>query len=171
MCASTTQTRKDARRLCSGQMLCFAWITTRRLVRGSLGLPWRQPHLADTFVVVIDHHQQPEDFADLLLSDPSTGATAELIYRLALAWGMADDIHADMVACLYCGLITDTGSFRFPFSHPQNPRHGRAFVGDRHGPQQGAQLDLRRLPPRPNPPHPTHWAKSSRSSRNTRAPL
>ena len=65
-------------------------------------------------MVVIDHHQQPEDFADLLLSDPSTGSTAELIYRLALAWGMADEIHADMASCLYCGLITDTGSFRFP---------------------------------------------------------
>ncbi len=66
------------------------------------------------YVVVIDHHQQPEDFADLLLSDPSTGSTAELIYRLALAWSMADDIDADMASCLYCGLITDTGSFRFP---------------------------------------------------------
>ena len=74
---------------------------------------------ADTFVVVIDHHQQPEDFADLLLSDPTTGSTAELIYRLALAWGMADDIHADMASCLYCGLITDTGSFRFPSVTPE----------------------------------------------------
>ena len=74
---------------------------------------------AGTYVVVIDHHQQPEDFADLLLSDPSTGSTAELIYRLTLAWDMADDLHADMASCLYCGLITDTGSFRFPSVTPK----------------------------------------------------
>ena len=74
---------------------------------------------AGTYVVVVDHHQQPEDFANLLLSDPSTGSTAELIYRLTLAWDMADDLHADMASCLYCGLITDTGSFRFPSVTPQ----------------------------------------------------
>ena len=82
-----------------------------------------------TYVVVIDHHQQPEEFADLLLSDPSTGSTAELIYRLTLAWDMADDIHADMASCLYCGLITDTGSFRFPSVTPQTHAMAAHLLG------------------------------------------
>ena len=82
-----------------------------------------------TYVVVIDHHQQPEEFADLLLSDPSTGSTAELIYRLTSAWGMADDIHADMASCLYCGLITDTGSFRFPSVTPQTHAMAAHLLG------------------------------------------
>ena len=62
--------------------------------------------------------QQPEDFADLLVSDPSTASTAELVYRLMKAWEMSDVLDAQMAACLYCGLITDTGSFRFPSVQP-----------------------------------------------------
>jgi phosphoesterase RecJ-like protein len=82
-----------------------------------------------TYVVVIDHHQQPEEFADLLLSDPLTGSTAELIYRLTLAWDMADDIQADMASCLYCGLITDTGSFRFSSVTPQTHAMAAHLLG------------------------------------------
>lgn len=68
----------------------------------------------DVHVVMVDHHQQPEPFANLMLSDPTSGSTAELVYRLMKTWGCEAQLNQDVAACLYCGLITDTGSFRFP---------------------------------------------------------
>lgn len=72
----------------------------------------------DAYVVMIDHHQEPEAFADLVLSDPAAGSTAELVHRLMHAWGQSKVLTSDMAACLYCGLVTDTGSFRFPSVGP-----------------------------------------------------
>ena len=64
--------------------------------------------------VLIDHHLQPEDFADFVLSDTSAAATAELIYRLINQLGETDLIDGDIGECIYAGMMTDTGSFRFP---------------------------------------------------------
>ena len=66
----------------------------------------------DCTVVMIDHHQEPEPFADVMLSDPTTGSTCELIYRF-FRLGTWAGPRPDIASCLYCGLIT-TGSFRFP---------------------------------------------------------
>lgn len=63
---------------------------------------------------VVDHHQHPDDFADCLLSDPACGSTCELVVDLIAAWGQADQMGEDAMACLYVGIMTDTGSFRFP---------------------------------------------------------
>lgn len=62
--------------------------------------------------VVIDHHMQPSDFPDLLFSDVTAAATAELIYLLIDALGKRDWIDKDIAECLYAGIMTDTGSFR-----------------------------------------------------------
>ncbi|HAT47907.1 MAG TPA: DHH family phosphoesterase [Flavobacteriales bacterium] len=75
---------------------------------------------AKSSVVMIDHHQEPEDFADIMLSDSSTGSTCELIYRLLQAWEMQGALDSDLASCLYCGLITDTGSFRFSSVQPSS---------------------------------------------------
>ena len=84
---------------------------------------------ANSTVVMIDHHQEPEPFADVMLSDPSTGSTCELIYRLLQAWGMEDALDKDLAACLYCGLITDTGSFRFSSVQPSSHDMASALLG------------------------------------------
>lgn len=63
---------------------------------------------------VVDHHQLPDDFADRLLSDSSCGSTCELLVDLIVGWGQADALSDDAMACLYVGIMTDTGSFRFP---------------------------------------------------------
>lgn len=63
---------------------------------------------------VVDHHQHPDDFADCLLSDPTCGSTCELIVDLITGWGQAEDMEAEAMTCLYVGIMTDTGSFRFP---------------------------------------------------------
>ena len=63
---------------------------------------------------VVDHHQHPDDFANCLLSDSACGSTCELIVDLITAWGQEDQMGADAMTCLYVGIMTDTGSFRFP---------------------------------------------------------
>lgn len=62
---------------------------------------------------VIDHHQNPDGFADEYFVDSDASSTAEMIYRLVSDMGEEQLIDQDMAICLYTGLVTDTGSFRF----------------------------------------------------------
>lgn len=64
--------------------------------------------------VMIDHHPQPDDFATYLLSDTSASSTAQLIYQFVDALGWEQLITKEVGECLYSGIVTDTGSFRFP---------------------------------------------------------
>lgn len=63
--------------------------------------------------VMIDHHPQPSGFVDFMLSDTSACSTAELVHRFA---GMMGDRipNKESGECLYAGIVTDSGSFRFP---------------------------------------------------------
>jgi len=63
---------------------------------------------------MIDHHLDPEDFADLSYWDAKAAATAQLVYTfIADIMQDVDGINADIATCLYAGIMTDTGSFRF----------------------------------------------------------
>jgi phosphoesterase RecJ-like protein len=64
--------------------------------------------------VLIDHHQQPDKFAKLVLHNVKACSTCELIYDLIVGLGHKKLIDKKIAACLYTGLMTDTGSFRFP---------------------------------------------------------
>ena len=65
-------------------------------------------------VIMIDHHQQPDDFADYMISDTSSCSTAEMVYEFIENLGDKDIIDGDIGEALYCGIMTDTGSFKFP---------------------------------------------------------
>lgn len=62
--------------------------------------------------VLIDHHQDPENFADFEFWSTSAAATAELVYQLIEALEATDRIDADIAESLYAGIMTDTGSFK-----------------------------------------------------------
>jgi bifunctional oligoribonuclease and PAP phosphatase NrnA len=64
--------------------------------------------------VIIDHHLQPDDFADIVFSDPTASSTAQMIYDFITALGGQKSLTADMANAIYMGIMTDTGSFRFP---------------------------------------------------------
>ena len=65
--------------------------------------------------VLIDHHQQPEAaYFDYGVSDTKKSSTSEMVYDLIVDSGHAGLIDIDMAACLYAGVMSDTGSFRFP---------------------------------------------------------
>ncbi|MBS4071213.1 bifunctional oligoribonuclease/PAP phosphatase NrnA [Algoriphagus aquatilis] len=66
------------------------------------------------FVVNIDHHQDPEDFAHFRYWSTKAAATCELVYELIVELGDESLIDKDIAECLYAGIMTDTGGFRHP---------------------------------------------------------
>ena len=66
------------------------------------------------YIVNIDHHQEPEDFADFSFCSTEAAATCELLYDLMVKVGDRDLIDKDIAECLYSGIMTDTGGFRHP---------------------------------------------------------
>ncbi|WP_445732194.1 DHH family phosphoesterase [Mariniflexile sp.] len=64
--------------------------------------------------IMIDHHQAPEDYATYMFSDVSMSSTCEMVYHFINFLDGTDLIDATIATCLYVGIMTDTGSFRFP---------------------------------------------------------
>jgi len=65
--------------------------------------------------ILIDHHREPQtEVFTYGISDTAKSSTAEMVYDLIIDSGNADKINSDIGACLYAGVMTDTGSFRFP---------------------------------------------------------
>lgn len=62
--------------------------------------------------ILIDHHQQPDDF-DFVYSDTSIPATSQMIYHFIEAMEEEKLVNKDIADCLYTGIMTDTGGFRF----------------------------------------------------------
>ena len=62
--------------------------------------------------VLIDHHQQPDTF-DFNFLDTSACSTAQLIFEFLELLDDTDVIDQDIAECLYAGIMTDTGNFRF----------------------------------------------------------
>ena len=63
--------------------------------------------------IMIDHHQQPDDYAEITYSDVSMSSTCEMMYHFFEQIGLAQRITPQIATCLYTGIMTDTGSFRF----------------------------------------------------------
>ena len=68
--------------------------------------------------IMIDHHLSPTAVVDYMFSFPDASATCELVYDFICAMGHADKINAAVAKCLYTGIMTDTGSFRFASMKP-----------------------------------------------------
>jgi len=62
--------------------------------------------------VLIDHHQQPDDFT-YMYSDIEMCSTCQMVYHFIEMNNDLDLIDAKIATCLYTGIMTDTGSFRF----------------------------------------------------------
>ncbi len=68
---------------------------------------------SSTFIL-IDHHREPqtEKFA-YGISDTGKSSTCEMAYDFIIGSSHADKITNEVAQCLYAGVMTDTGSFRF----------------------------------------------------------
>lgn len=63
--------------------------------------------------VLMDHHLSPLHFCDYTFSFPDSCATSEIIYHFIIQSGGKEFMNKDIAECLYAGIMTDTGSFRF----------------------------------------------------------
>jgi phosphoesterase RecJ-like protein len=65
--------------------------------------------------VLIDHHQQPQsEYFDFGVSDTRKSSTSEMVYDFWMSSGHSEKIDLPAAECIYAGIMTDTGSFRFP---------------------------------------------------------
>ncbi|WP_339894433.1 bifunctional oligoribonuclease/PAP phosphatase NrnA [uncultured Algibacter sp.] len=63
--------------------------------------------------IMIDHHQAPDDYATYMFSDVNMSSTCEMVYHFIDMLGDSNAIDSNIATCLYVGIMTDTGSFRF----------------------------------------------------------
>ena len=64
-------------------------------------------------IVMIDHHQNPDGYSDIEISEPDITSTSEMIYKFI---ELSDKIHVidkNIATCIYLGMMTDTGSFQY----------------------------------------------------------
>ncbi len=93
-------------------LFCLDFNTANRTKR-------METNLLDTKAdrILIDHHQEPQTgIFRYGISDVSKSSTAEMVYDFIIASGYTDKINKEVAECLYAGVMTDTGSFRFPSS-------------------------------------------------------
>lgn len=69
---------------------------------------------AQSTFVLIDHHQQPDTYAAFTYSDVKMSSTCEMVYHFIANLGDLNTLDKTIATCLYTGIMTDTGSFRFP---------------------------------------------------------
>lgn len=68
----------------------------------------------DCVKILIDHHEQPQTAAfDYGISNTAKSSTAEMVFDFIVNSGNSDKINKAVAECLYAGVMTDTGSFRF----------------------------------------------------------
>ena len=64
--------------------------------------------------VMIDHHQDPDrEIADIIFSDTSACSTAQMVFEVMYAMDMTNYLNKAIAECLYVGIMTDTGSFKY----------------------------------------------------------
>ncbi|MCX7985086.1 MAG: bifunctional oligoribonuclease/PAP phosphatase NrnA [Bacteroidetes bacterium] len=69
--------------------------------------------------VCIDHHLEPEEFADLYILDEPSSATGEIVYRILNYMSDRQPVDKQVAYALYTAIMTDTGSFRYPKTDPE----------------------------------------------------
>jgi phosphoesterase RecJ-like protein len=72
--------------------------------------------------IMIDHHQSPDTYATVTYSDTAFGSTCEMIYNFIVALDKKELIDKTIATCIYTGILTDSGSFRFPKTTPTTHR-------------------------------------------------
>ena len=75
-----------------------------------------QPYLEQVTAtkIMIDHHLFPSDFCQFRISISTACSTAQLVYEWLEEINQLESLDATIGTCIYLGLLTDTGSFRFP---------------------------------------------------------
>jgi phosphoesterase RecJ-like protein len=63
---------------------------------------------------MIDHHEKPDSYATHIYSDTQFGSTCEMVYNFISFLEKTELIDKTIATCIYTGILTDSGSFKFP---------------------------------------------------------
>ncbi len=66
---------------------------------------------SEAIKILIDHHPDPQSFADFIISETEVSSASELVYHLVKLAGETDKIDTAVAGCLLAGIMTDTGCF------------------------------------------------------------
>jgi phosphoesterase RecJ-like protein len=72
-----------------------------------------------SYKIMIDHHPDPTSETDILISSTAECATAQMIFQFIVAMGWKPFLNVKAAECIYCGIMTDSGSFRFSSTTPK----------------------------------------------------
>ncbi|WNQ13776.1 bifunctional oligoribonuclease/PAP phosphatase NrnA [Paenibacillus aurantius] len=75
----------------------------------------------------IDHHPTNDYFGTVQLIRPDAAATVEILYELAVVLGIRWE--EELASCIYTGLLTDTGGFRYSNTTPNVMRIASEMLG------------------------------------------
>lgn len=78
--------------------------------------------------VMIDHHQSPEDYAFFTYSDTSIGSTCQMVYHFIEALNLKKLMDKTIATCLYTGIVTDSGSFRYSSTTSETHRVAASLI-------------------------------------------
>ena len=68
---------------------------------------------SNAIIIMIDHHQQPDSYPTYTYSDVEICSTSQMVYHFIEMLDDVDLVDENIGTCLYTGIMTDTGSFRF----------------------------------------------------------
>ena len=71
-------------------------------------------------MIVIDHHRTNPGFGSIIVLDPDASSTCEMVFRLIRSAG--GQVTPEIAACLYAGIVTDTGRFQYESTSPETHR-------------------------------------------------
>ena len=78
------------------------------------------------YIVNLDHHTSNEGFGDFQVFDEKSSSSCEVIYDLLSEYSLS--LSPAISTCLYCGVLTDTGRFRFSNTRPQTLKAAGALL-------------------------------------------
>lgn len=69
--------------------------------------------------VMIDHHENPSDFASVMISHPEMAATCYVLFRVLCRLELLPEVDATAATQLLAGIMTDTGGFAYNSDDPE----------------------------------------------------
>lgn len=78
--------------------------------------------------IVVDHHMENEDFADITLREDEAASTTQILYKLLKHWNQSN-IDIDIATALYVGIVTDSGGFSFSNTSPETHQVACELLG------------------------------------------
>lgn len=95
-------------------IFCLDFNTLKRI--GALGELVEQ---SSAKKILIDHHLDPDEDFDVVISYPKISSTSEIVFRLIAQLGDFERITSTLAECIYTGMMTDTGGFTYNSNDPE----------------------------------------------------